>query len=214
MIIQCKSCSKKFLVRDIDIPKNGRTVQCSNCSSIWNQMPVAATTKILKEKKSIKSNLETDKSPALDSVKASDGKTYRFLGNQWAELLSSGKAGLLAKKKISKELNKITGRKENKIYKKKPKNIHELNPSESISNEKKLPDLYTPKGGLGFFGYLFLVIIIGFSFVGILRTFENDLINNFPETLYIYELLDEQTEYFSETFRNMVIIVKDLMNSY
>jgi len=86
-------------VRDIDIPKNGRTVQCSNCSSVWNQMPVTATTKILKKKKSIKSNLETDKSPALGNVKASDGKTYRFLGNQWAELLPSGKSGLLAKKK-------------------------------------------------------------------------------------------------------------------
>ena len=214
MIIQCKSCSRKFTVQDSDIPDKGRTVQCGYCSVTWHQKPDSTSIKTIEKPKIKKLTREKDEGPSIDNLKASDGKTYRFLGSQWAELLSSGKAGLLAKKKISKELNKITGRKEKKIYKKKPKNINELNPSESISNEKKLPDLYTPKGGLGFFGYLFLVIIIGFSFVGILRTFENDLINNFPETLYIYELLDEQTEYFSETFRNMVIIVKDLMNSY
>ena len=86
--------------------------------------------------------------------------------------------------------------------------------SESLPNDKQLPDIYKPKKGLGFFGYVFLIIIIGFSIVGILRTFESDLLSNFPETERIFELLDEQTEYFSETFRNMVIIVKDLMNSY
>ena len=31
---------------------------------------------------------------------SSDGKTYKFLGSQWAELLSSGKTGIFAKKKI------------------------------------------------------------------------------------------------------------------
>ena len=39
---------------------------------------------------------------SIDSVKASDGKTYKFLGSQWAELLPSGKTGLFAKKKIGK----------------------------------------------------------------------------------------------------------------
>ena len=215
MIIQCKSCSKKFLVRDIDIPKNGRTVQCSNCSSIWNQMPVAATTKILKEKKSIKSNLETDKSPALDSVKASDGKTYRFLGSQWAELLPSGKTGLFARKKISKELDEITGRKQKKTTRKKQKKLEEVDPSsESLETEKQLPDIYEQKQGLGFFGFIFLLIIIGFSIVGILKTFEDDLLNYIPEIEYIFELLDKQLEYFSETFKNTIVIINDLINSY
>ena len=86
--------------------------------------------------------------------------------------------------------------------------------SESLPDEKQLPDIYKPKQGLGFFGYIFLIVIISFSLIGVLRTFENDLLNNFPETEYVFELLDEQSEYFSETFRNMVIIVKDLMNSY
>ena len=32
MIIQCGNCSRKFSVKDEDIPKEGRMVQCSNCS--------------------------------------------------------------------------------------------------------------------------------------------------------------------------------------
>ena len=39
MIIKCKSCSKKFVVKDTDIPVNGRIVKCSSCSVTWRQMP-------------------------------------------------------------------------------------------------------------------------------------------------------------------------------
>ena len=40
MIIKCKSCSRKFVVKDTDIPKEGRAVQCGNCSTQWLQMPI------------------------------------------------------------------------------------------------------------------------------------------------------------------------------
>ena len=214
MIIQCESCSKKFVVRDVDIPKEGRVVQCGNCSVTWHQMPILTPKKAFKKTKKTKPIVETDDSPSVDNITASDGKTYRFLGSQWAELLPSGKTGLFARKKISAELDEITGRREKKITRKRQKKLEEVDPSEGMSVEKKLPDVYTPKQGLGFFGYFFLIVIIGFSIVGILRTFENDLLNNFPETEYIFELLDEQSEYFSETFKNMIIIVKDLINYY
>ena len=59
------------------------------------------------------------KAPSVDSIKASDGKTYKFLGSQWAELLPSGKTGLFARRKISQELDEITGRKEIESYQKK-----------------------------------------------------------------------------------------------
>ena len=81
-------------------------------------------------------------------------------------------------------------------------------------NEKQLPDINQPKQGLGFLGYIFLLIIIGFSVVGVLRTFENDLLNTFPETEYIYELLDEQLLYLAETVKNMIVIINDLIDSY
>ena len=215
MIIQCESCSRKFVVKDSDIPEEGRTVQCGYCSVTWHQMPVAAPTRIVKETKATKSVVETDESPSVDSIKASDGKTYRFLGSQWVELFPSGKTGLFARKKISRELDEITGRKEKKITRKRKKKLEEVDPSSGgLDSEKQLSDTYKPKQGLGFFGYIFLLIIIGFSVVGVLRTFENDLLNTFPEMEYIYELLDKQLEFLAESLKNMIVIVKDLIDSY
>ena len=215
MIIQCESCSRKFVVKDSDIPKEGRTVQCGYCSVTWRQRPVSVTTGIIEKTKITRPVTQTDESPSVDSIKASDGKTYRFLGSQWAELLPSGKTGLFARRKISRELDEITGRTEAKITRKRKKKLEEVDPSsESLDETKQLPDVYKPKQGLGFFGYIFLLIIIGFSMVGILKTFENDLLNNFPETEYIYQLLDEQLEYLAESVKNIIVIIQDLINTY
>ena len=215
MIIQCESCSRKFIVKDSDIPKDGRTVQCGYCSVTWHQMPVTTPTRAVKKPQISKPVVESDESPSVDSIKASDGKTYRFLGSQWAELLPSGKTGLFARKKISRELDEITGRKEIKVTRKRKKKLEEVDPSSGgLDSEKQLSDTYKPKQGLGFFGYIFLLIIIGFSVVGILRTFENDLLNTFPQTEYIYELLDEQLEFLAESVKNIIVIINDLVDSY
>ena len=224
MIIQCESCSRKFIAKDSDIPKEGRMVQCGYCSVTWHQMPASAPTKVLRQENINEPTKEIDEGLSVDKIKASDGKTYKFLGSQWAELLPSGKTGLFAKRKIGKELDKLTGRKEKKTIRKRQKKIRELeidtiekviDPSFGAQdNEKQLPDTDQPKQGLGFFGYVFLLIIIGFSIVGILRTFENDLLNYFPETEYIYQLLDEQLEFLAETVKNMIVIVNDLISSY
>jgi len=202
-------------VKDIDIPKEGRTVQCGYCSVTWHQKPVSLKAETIKKQKITKPVVENNESPSIDSIKASDGKTYKFLGSQWAELLPSGKTGLFARRKISQELDEITGRKEKKIVKKRKKKLEEVDPSsESFDVEKKLPEIYKPKEGLGFFGLIFLLIIIGFSAIGILKTFENDLISNFPEMEYVYLLLDEQLVYVSETIKNIIVIIQDLVNSY
>ena len=215
MIIQCESCSKKFIVRDKDIPNEGRMVQCGSCSVTWHQMPIVKKTKILKKPAISKTTPKLDEEPSIDNIEASDGKTYRFLGTQWAELLPSGKTGLFARKKISQELDEITGRKEQNISKKRKRKLEEVDPSsENLDNNKKLPEIYKPKQGLGFFGYIFLLIIIGFSLVGLLKTFEDDLINYYPETELIFELLDEQLVYISESVKNMIAIIKDLISSY
>ena len=215
MIIQCESCSRKFIVKDSDIPKEGRTVQCGYCSVTWHQRPVSVTTGIIEKTKITKPVTQTDDSPSVDSIEASDGKTYRFLGSQWAELLPSGKTGLFARRKISRELDEITGRKENKITRKRKKKLEEVDPSsESLDETKQLPDVSKPKQGLGFFGYIFLLIIIGFSFVGILKTFEDDLLNYFPETEYVFRLLDEQLEFLAESVKNIIVIINDLIDSY
>jgi len=211
MIVKCKSCSRKFVVRDQDIPREGRMVQCGYCSVTWHQKPFI--TEVKSTKKIVTKNTEE---LSVDSIKASDGKTYKFLGSQWAELLPSGKTGLFAKKKIGLELDKRTGRKrESNIDKRKKSVRKELDPSlGSLNDKKQLPDIYKPKHGIGFFGYIFLLIIIGFSIIGILKTFENDLLNYFPETEYIFEILEEQLVYLAESVKNLVVIINDLINSY
>ena len=224
MIIQCESCSRKFVAKDSDIPEEGRMVQCGYCSVTWHQMPVSIPTKILKQLKINKPAEEINEGLSVDSIKASDGKTYKFLGSQWAQLLPSGKTGLFAKRKIGKELDKLTGRKEKSTVKRKQKKIREaeidaiekqIDPSsESLDYENQSSDIDQSKQGLGFIGYIFLLIIIGFSIVGVLRTFENDLLNYFPKTEYIFKLLDEQLEFLSETVKNMIVIVNDLISGY
>ncbi len=216
MIIQCKNCSRKFIVKDQDIPKNGRNVQCGYCSDTWHQMPVLIPNKQTiksKPKKAVEQEIE---SPSVEKIKASDGKTYKFLGSQWAELLPSGKTGLFAKRKIGQELDKITGRKRTTTIKKRKRKLEAVNPS-SINNyhdEKRLPDIYKANQGLGFFGFIFLLIIVGFSLIGILKTFEKDLISYYPESMFIFDMLNQQLEYLSESFKNLIVIISDLISTY
>ena len=234
MIIQCENCSRKFIAKDSDIPKEGRMVQCGYCSVTWHQMPISAPIKTLEQVNINEPAKEINEGLSVDNIKASDCKTYRFLGSQWAELLPSGKTGLFAKRKIGKELDKLTGRKEKKTIRKRQKKIKEVTidniekvidpssgsldtvdpSSENLGDEKQVPDIEQPKHGVGFFGYIFLLIIIGFSIVGVLRTFENDLLNIFPEMEYIYELLDEQLEFLAESVKNIIVIINDLIDSY
>jgi len=100
MIIQCESCSRKFQVKDEDIPQEGRMVQCSNCSQEWFQAPIKIQSSITPD---------IDKKVSQMEFEASDGRVYRFMGNQWAEVLRSGKTGLLAKRTIGTELNRRAG---------------------------------------------------------------------------------------------------------
>ena len=90
-----------------------------------------------------------------------------------------------------------------------------MNPfSESLDNEKKLPDIYRPKEGLGFFSYTLLTVIVAFSIIGLIKTFENDFQNYFPQTQYLFEFIDNQIIFIAETIRNIIVILKDLTISY
>ena len=40
MILECKSCEKKFIVPDNAITSGGRLVQCSSCGNKWTQFPI------------------------------------------------------------------------------------------------------------------------------------------------------------------------------
>ena len=204
MIIQCGNCSRKFFVKDEDIPKEGRMVQCSNCSQKWFQAPI-------KIKKSIKSDIGENVSKT--QFDASDGRTYKFMGSQWAELLRSGKTGLVAKRTIAAELNRLAGIVPKKSRKKVKKT--EKVEIESISkiidpSSEQIDSDDQQKKGLGFFGYIILLTIITLSIIGILKTFQNELIMYFPETEYIFD----KGENIFESMGYIIAIIKDIIKSY
>ena len=210
MIVECKNCLKKFAIKDSDIPSKGRTVQCGNCSRQWFQMPIlsAVTTDNLDvEKKSSKisssvtsDNLDVDDDSGQDLSKnellGSDGKNYKFLGSQWAEMLPSGKSGRLARKKISKELHILADRKQVE----KNKTIQIPNQSVNQYQEKQ-------NNGMGIFSFLIVLVISVAAIILLLDTFRNQLISFFPN-------LDNYLVYVFETLNNIYIIIKDLFNNY
>ena len=195
MIIECKNCLKKFTVRDIDIPIKGRTVQCGNCSTQWLQMPITAlvTTEDLDVD-------DVDQDYSKNEFIASDGKNYKFLGSQWAEVLPSGKAGRLAKKKISKELNKLAGI--TQVEKSKT-----INKSNQSANQSANQYQETEARGMGIFSFLIVLVISVAAIILALDTFKNQLIPFFPD-------LDNYLVYIFETLNNIYIIIKDLINNY
>ena len=205
MIIQCGNCSRKFSVKDEDIPKEGRMVQCSNCSQKWFQAPI-------KIQSSIKSDI--DENVSKTQFEASDGRTYKFMGSQWAELLRSGTTGLVAKRTIAAELNRLAGIAKPKKSRKRVKKNEEVE-IESITkiidpSSEQIDSDDQQKKGLGFFGYIILLTIITLSIIGILKTFQNELIMYFPETEYIFD----KGENIFESMGYIITMIKDLIKSY
>jgi len=205
MIIQCSNCSRKFSVKDEDIPKEGRMVQCSNCSQKWFQTPI-------KIQSSIKSDI--DENVSKTQFEASDGRTYKFMGSQWAELLRSGKTGLVAKRTIAAELNRLAGIAKPKKSRKRVKKTEEVE-IESISkiidpSSEQIDSDDQQKKGLGFFSYIILLTIITLSIIGILKTFQNELIMYFPEVEFIFD----KGENIFESMGYIITIIKDLIMSY
>ena len=209
MIIECKNCLKKFTVRDSDIPIKGRTVQCGNCSTQWLQMPITTSVKIDdlnvddvdQEPSKISSTvttetLDVDQDLSKNEFVASDGKNYKFLGSQWAQVLPSGKTGRLAKKKISTELNRLTGKEQVK----KKKTINKSNQSVNQYQE-------TEERGMGIFSFLIVLVISLAAIILALDTFKNKLIPFFPD-------LDNYLVYIFETLNNIYIIITDFFNNY
>ena len=111
-------------------------------------------------------------------------------------MLPSGKAGKLARKKISKELNRLAGRTPGK----KSKTINKSNQSADQYQE-------TEGGGMGIFSFLIVLVIFFAAIILLLDTFKNQLIPFFPN-------LDNYLVYIFETLNNIYIITKDLFNNY
>jgi hypothetical protein len=128
--------------------------------------------------------------------------------------LRSGKPGLVAKRTIAAELTRLAGIAKLKTSRKKVKKTEEV----KIENITKIIDPSSEqidsddqqKKGLGFFGYIILLTIITLSIIGILKTFQNELIMYFPETEYIFD----KGENIFESMGYIITIIKDLIEFY
>ena len=188
MIIECKNCLAKFTVNDAAIPVKGRMVQCGNCSTKWHQERILPYDKKKIPSPKIKINDEPDQ-----KIQEYYGKKYTFLGNQWAEVLPSGKAGRLAKKNIGLELDKRIGReRQTKVEAKSEVN-------EFFSE--------TPKKSMGVFSFLIVFIMFIAAIILLLDTFKNLIVPFWPK-------LDDYLIYIFETLNNIYIIIKDIFNNY
>ena len=189
MIIQCKSCQKKFLVSENAIPKEGMEVQCGVCSSTWFQKPEIKKKSKPKSKKITQEKIETASDGKIET--ASDGKKYKFLGKQWALILASGKSGRLAKSDIAKELDEKIGR--------------SIDPSMENMSVNAPED--EKDQGIGFLASIFIILIGAIATIGVLETFKNELVVYWPE-------LEFYLEYVYETLMNIRTILRDLFYSY
>jgi predicted Zn finger-like uncharacterized protein len=187
MILECKSCQKKFIVPDNAITNVGRLVQCSSCGNKWTQFPI--------EKKTVKEKINF---PAKKNVIKKPIKASPKLKKEEKFFITSQKK----KKNIKKKSGPSIYSKEY-LEKKHGIKIDEnvSNLSENRSN-KKISQSY-----FGFYSYLIVFLFFFTSMIGILNLTKEIIIFNFPFTeIYI--------EYLFENLNNFGILFRDTLNLY
>ena len=186
MILECKSCQKKFIVPDNAITDAGRLVQCSSCGNKWTQFPV--TKKVTKEPMNFSAKKEVIKKPA--KVLPIIQKERNF-------------STPIKKKKIVKKRSGPSIYSKEYLEKKHGISIDESKKNTSINkSNKKVPQSY-----FGFYSYLIVFLFIITSIIGILNLTKEIIIFYLPLTeVYI--------EYLFENLNNFWILFKDTFNLY
>ena len=103
MILECKSCQKKFLVPDNAITSSGRLVQCSSCGNKWTQFPLKKKNELYK-KQSEPKELVTKKSKTKKK-KASSKSGPSIYSREYLEKKHGIKIGDGLQKKTKQEKN-------------------------------------------------------------------------------------------------------------
>ena len=186
MILECKSCQKKFIVPDNAIPDAGRLVQCSSCGNKWTQFPV--TKKVTKKFITPSLKKETIKKPTKVSPKVKRENVFSMP---------------IKKKKIVK---KKTGP---SIYSKEYlQKKHGIKIDGNTSNiSKKKSDNKISKSYFGFYSYLIIFLFTIVLLVGILNLTKEIIIFYFPFAgIYL--------DYLFENLNNFGIIFRDAFNIY
>ena len=187
MILECKSCSKKFLVPDSAITSKGRLVQCSSCGNKWTQFPIEK--KIIKEKINFTAKKNVIKKPIKTSPKLK--KEEKFF---------------ITSEKKKKNIKKKSGP---SIYSKEYlEKKHGIKIDRNVSNlSKNRPNKKESKSYFGFYSYLIVFLFLFTSLIGIVNLTKEIIILNFPFT-------ETYIEYLFENLNNFGILFRDTFNLY
>ena len=93
---------------------------------------------------------------------------------------------------------------ENTEYKK------EINPSSTLPVKKvkrKIKKEEFKDSGLGFFGYIVVLLILFITIIGVLETFKESISHYWPS-------INDQLGFIYESLNNIIIIIKELFNRY
>ena len=181
MILECKSCQKKFVVPDNAIPATGRLVQCSSCGNKWTQFPVKK--KDTNEPINFSAKKKVIEKPAKIPPKI-----------QKKKIVSTP----IKKKKIVKKRSGPSIYSKEYLEKKHGISIDEnyKNTSRDKSNQK------VSKSYFGFYSYLILILFTVTSVIGILNLTKEIIIFNFPLTEVYINYLFENLSNFGILFRD------------
>ena len=181
MILECKSCQKKFVVPDNAITNAGRLVQCSSCGNKWTQFPI--TKEVIKKPLNFAVKKEVIKKPIKSIPKIKAEENFNII------------------KKKKKKVNKKSGPSiYSKEYLEKKHGIKIDENNTSISRNKS--DKKISKSYFGFYSYLIIFLFTILSVIGILNLTKEIIIFNFPFTEIYIEYLFENLNYFSILFRD------------
>ena len=185
MILECKSCQKKFIVPDNAITKAGRLVQCSSCGNKWTQFPVVEKT--IKKPKNFQMKKETIKKPINIQNKIKEQKIFS----------TTKQKKNIVKKKTGPSIY-------SKEYLKKKHGIN-INGS-NVYKAKNKTNNKISKSYFGFYSYLIILLFLVSSIIGILNLTKEIIIFYLPFTEIYIEYLFENLNYFGILFRDALNI--------
>ena len=171
MIIQCKSCDKKFNVPDAAITATGRLVQCSSCGNKWTQYPLKSSSMA---KKTLPSATKSVPVKKFTKRKSPVPYSKEYMQQKWGTSVQN----YAVEKGLTKKTKKISN-------------------SNRLQKEKSIKKIEKP--GFGFFNYVITYSVFFIFLVGILNfergrisrkvPFLEPYIDHFFESLEIFKIL-------------------------
>ena len=110
MIILCESCSRKFVVKDSDIPKEGRMVECGFWSQKWFQTSIKIQSSVesnIDKSHPINYGIESNKLPLFRNSNIYMGKSKQSFNNPISYSSNPLMSGYISEENLSLLKNSV-----------------------------------------------------------------------------------------------------------